>query len=176
MHFFVKEDTKQNERQNLTRVMESEPCMSSIPTARFFCLHIDIPSEITAKYSTLTYMKNDHVKSVPFYHAYMLPVCKHMYSWFLRQRYHSSVNITKRNLECAPHCKSAPNVLTKFFSILCVQRLLRSQDYTSATVASLCLERAVCLEGYEMKERQSVIKLSLQAEFTELSIKDIASS
>lgn len=115
----------------------------------FFYLHIDIHSEITAKYSTLTYMKNYHVKNVPLYQAYMLPVRERLYSWFLWQRYHSWMNITKRNLESTFHCKSAPNVLTKFLSILCVQRLWRSHDYTSATVASLCLERAVCLEGYE---------------------------
>lgn len=90
----------------------------------FFCLHIDIPSEITAKYSTLTSMKNDHVKSVPFYQAYMLPVCKHMYSWFLRQRYHSSVNITKRNLECAPSLQISTKCAYQiFFSFMCSKAL-----------------------------------------------------
>lgn len=86
----------------------------------------------------LTYMKNNYVKNVSFYWEYMLPVCAHLYRWFLWQKYHSWMNVTERNLECTFHCKSAPNVLTKFILILCVQRLWSPQDYTSATKASLC--------------------------------------
>lgn len=68
LHSFVKDNTKQNERQNLTCIMEPEPYVSSIPTALFFFyLHIDVHSEITTKYSTLIYMKNYHVKKCTFF-------------------------------------------------------------------------------------------------------------
>ena len=132
----------------------------SIPTALLFLppyWHSQRNYCKTLHPEVLTYMKNDYVKNVPFYWEYMLPVCIHLYSWFLWQRHHSWMNVTERNLECTFHCKSALNVLSKFLLILCVQRLWRWQDYTSATDASLCLERAVCLRGYEVQERQSLL-------------------
>lgn len=156
--FFAKENAKQNERQNLTRIMESGTCVfySNSPFLFFFS-----STRLTFTVKLLQNTPPWFTWKMTMWKMYlftnMFPVWEHLYSWFLWQRCHSWMNTTKRNLEGALHCKWAPNVCTKFLSILCAQRLWRSQDCTSATVPSLCLERAVCLKGYEMKERSLLL-------------------